>query len=417
MPAERTDAEHDLAILIDVARQMGATFELAPLLQTIVTAGRAALDCDRATIFLLDAAKDELHSTVATGTGEIRFSAKLGIAGEAVQSRQIVHVPDAYADPRFNREIDMKTGYRTRNILSLPLIAPGDELIGVLQAINKNNGSFTQNDILVAGALGSLTGIALKRQFLLDEAAEKQRLERDLNIARDIQQQLIPQQDPKVPGYDISGWNKPADQTGGDLYDFLVRDNRVGFMIADATGHGIGPALIIAQFRSLLRALSDTGTIDLLEGAARINRLLYDDLPDGRFVTACFGRLLSETHQIEYVSAGHGPIVVYRAATGQTVPVDATGLPMGILEDSPQDPAVPITLEPGDMFITLTDGFTEWARADGELYGDDRLSAAIHQNRHQPARELIQTLYKDVLAFAEGTPQLDDLTALLIKRT
>src|SRR5207244_7339719 len=135
-------------------------------------------------IFLYDAARDELYSTVATGTGEIRFSARLGIAGEAARTQTIVHVPDAYADARFNREVDRQTGYHTRNLLTLPLVAPGGELMGVLQALNKQGGDFTEADIRVAGALGALTGITLKRQMLLDEAAARQRLERDLQIAR-----------------------------------------------------------------------------------------------------------------------------------------------------------------------------------------------------------------------------------------
>lgn len=411
----RSDAEHDLAILIDVARRMGETFELDPLLHTIEEAGRAALGCDRATIFLYDAVRDELFSKVATGTGEIRFPARLGIAGEAARTGNIVLVPDAYADSRFNREVDRRTGYHTRNILSLPMLAPGGELIGVIQALNKLDGDFTENDILVAHALGSLTGIALKRQMLLDEAAAKQRLERDLNIARDIQQQLLPKDDPRLQGFDLSGWNKPADQTGGDLFDFLQREGWVSFMIADATGHGIGPAIIVAQFRSLLRALMDTGESDLVDAAVRINRLLHQDLPDDRFVTACFGRI-EANGALHYLSAGHGPILAYRRATGQLQSFAATCLPMGILRELDASAADPLLLEPGDIFVLLTDGFIEWAGPDGSQYGEERLRDVVHANRDLPCRELIQAIYRDVLDFAQDCPQLDDLTAVLIKR-
>ncbi len=418
MADARADAEHDLAILIDVARRIGETFELDPLLHAIENAGRAALDCERATIFLYDAATKELYSTVATGTGQIRFSIDKGIAGEAARTRQIVHVPDAYTDSRFNREVDLRTGYRTRNLLTLPITAPDGQLIGVLQVLNKLHGEFNQNDILVAGALGSFTGIAIKRQMLLDAEAEKRRLERDLKVARQIQQQLLPEQDPRVDGYDVAGWNQAADQTGGDLYDFFAAEHEslLGFMIADATGHGIGPALIVAQCRSLLRALADAGGRDLAASASRVNRLLHDDLPDDRFVTICFGTLDAAAHRIDYVSAGQGPILLYRAASGQMEPFPTTGMPMGILREAEVDAGEPIHMQPGDIFVLLTDGFLEWSRGDGEQYGEARLGEAIHRHRGLPCAELIKAIYQDVLAFSGGTPQLDDLTAVLIKR-
>jgi phosphoserine phosphatase RsbU/P len=410
------DAAHDLGVLIDVAKRMGETFELEPLLRTIETAGRTALACDRATIFLYDPQVDELFSKVATGISEIRFPAGMGIAGEAARSRTVIHVPDAYADSRFNPAIDRQTGYRTRNMLTLPLIAPGDELIGVLQVLNKLGGGFTENDLLLAGALGSLTGIAIKRQMLLDEAAIKQRLEQDLSMAREIQQQLLPRRAPRLAGFDIAGWNKPADQTGGDLYDFMpIDEHRLAIMIADATGHGIGPALIVAECRALFRAMIGT-TSDLAEVAARMNDLLHTDLPEDRFVTVCMGLLDARTGILTYVSAGHGPLLLMRSATGKVEQFSSTGLPMGILAGCEMPLAEPIRMEPGDLFVLLTDGFIEWACDSGEQYGDERLAQVITAHPTSSSGDLIQTIYRSVLEFGGHTPQMDDLTAVLIRR-
>lgn len=410
------DAVHDLNTLIDVSRRMGETFELEPLLRTVEQAVRTALNCDRASIFLYDGPNDELYSLVATGVEALRFSVRLGIAGEAARTREVIHVPDAYADPRFNPAIDRQTGYRTRNLLTLPLIAPGDELIGVLQVLNKLDGDFSPNDLMLARALGSLTGMAIKRQMLLDIAAAKQQMERDLNIARDIQQQLLPEKNPHFDGFDIAGWNKPADQTGGDLYDFLPLDaHRLGFMVADATGHGIGPALIVAQCRALLRATMGAME-DLAQVARRVNDLLHEDLPDDRFVTVCFGVLDARSARIAYTSAGHGPLLLYRAATRRLEQYQATGLPMGIMVDMEIDPGEPLDLELGDMFVLLTDGFLEWSRADGELYGAARLEQLLARESQRPCAELIKAIHEDVLQFAGGTPQLDDLTIVLIRR-
>lgn len=405
-----------LKLLVDITRQMAETFEMQPLLETIAKAGMMALSCERATVFLYDSGTDELYSRVATGAGEIRFSARLGIAGDAVRTGQVVLVPDAYADPRFNHEVDRQTGFRTRNLLTLPLILPGGEVIGVLQVLNKIGGDFSNEDRLMAETFGALTAITIKRQMLLDEAEEKNRLCRDLSLARDIQQHLLPRSNPRLPGFDVAGWNRPADQTGGDCYDFHpIDEDRLAVMIADATGHGIGPALIMSECRALIRATAGQANT-ISEVAARVNDLLNEDIPADRFVTACLGVLDSTRHEFRYVSAGQGPLLLLRAATGQIEVFGATAIPLGIMPGMEMDAAEPIVFDPGDLFVLLTDGFIEWANPAGELYGQQRLCATLARHRSQSCPELIQTIYRDVLQFAAGTPQSDDLTAVLIKR-
>lgn len=416
MTMSQRDAAHDLDVMVDLTRQMGETFELAPLLRTIEQAARSALDSERATVFLYNPEADELYSKVATGTQTIKFQADRGIAGKAARTKSIIVVPDAYADSRFNPEIDKKTGYQTRNLLTLPLVTPDGQMIGVLQLLNKTTGDFTPQDERLATALGALTALAIKRQMLLDEAATKRRLEHDLNVARDIQRRLLPKENPRLDGFDITGWNQPADQTGGDCYDFRQLDNgRLSFMIADAMGHGIGPALIVAQCRAILRAVTDSedelGTI-----ATRVNNLLCEDLAAGRFVTICFGVLDAPAARIDYLSAGQGPVLVFREATGTAEAFMPSSMPMGVMPDMLMDLADPIRLAPGDIFLLLTDGFLEWQRPDGQQYGRDRLVEVLRRHRSQPTAQLIQTIYQDVLRFSGSTPQADDLTAIAIKR-
>ncbi len=410
-------ARFDLMQLAEVAQRMGETFELEPLLRTIENAGRAALGCERATVFLHDPATGTLVSKVATGTGEIRIPIGQGIAGEAARLRSVIVVPDAYADPRFNPQVDHRTGYRTRNLLTLPLTAPDGELIGVLQVLNKIDGPFTPQDELLAAALGALTGVAVKRQVLLDQAAAKQRMERDLNIARDIQRRLLPKSDPRLPGFDIAGWNLPADQTGGDCYDFhILPGDRLGVLVADATGHGIGPALIVSQCRAVFRAFAQAGG-DPAVIAARVNALMCADLPADRFVTCFFGVLDAARATLHYVSAGQGPLWHYRAAEDRVDERPATCLPIGIMPDMPVEAGEPVVFAPGDVFLLLTDGFIEWAREDGEQYGAGRLVDLVRRHHHLPSAELIRRIHEDVRAFAGPAPQGDDLTAVLIRRT
>ncbi len=406
----------DLNALLDVARELGATTQLLPLLQKTERAVLQVLDCERATVFLYDQSADELYSLVATGEETIRFSAQRGIAGEAFQSQSMVNVCDAYADARFNPEIDKLTKFRTRNLLTFPMAGHNGDIVGVLQALNKRDRAFDEQDITRADALGKLAGVGIQRQMLLDEYAEKKQLERDLSLAREIQQRLLPKSDPQIEGYDIAGWNEPADQTGGDCYDYVpLHDGRLGLLMADVTGHGVGPALIASECRALVRALAATSS-DPASILAKANELIHPDLDGGRFATTFLGALDASQHVVEYLSAGHGPILHYHDSRGTCSELPATTYPMGIVSDLDCEASDPIRLDVGDMLILITDGFFEWAKPDGELFGTHRLTAVIHQHRDRPAREIIEAMRAAVVAFGAGTPQADDLTAVIVKR-
>jgi len=406
----------DLQAVLEVSRELGATGELLPLLRKVEQAALRVLDCERATVFLFDREKHELYSSMATGVSEIRFSADKGIAGEVVRTGQIINVPDAYADPRFNPEIDRKTGFRTRNMITFPLIGFDESIVGVLQVLNKKSGEFDPWDHELVHTFGAQVGVAVQRQLLLEHYAEKQRIQRDLMIARDIQRGLLPKKDVRVPGFDIAGWNKPADETGGDCYDYLLLpDGSLAVTIADATGHGIGPALMIAECRALFRA-SITVSHDLAAVIGQVNNLLCEDLPDDRFVTAFFGLLSPNEHTLRFLSAGHGPLIKYERASDEITELKADGVPLGILPDIPFSHPEAFVMQPGDMMILVTDGFFEWAGPDRELFGLPRLYRTIRRSRDLPAADVIQALYNAVLDFARGTPQADDLTAVVIKR-
>ncbi len=417
MDAREYESQIDhLSTLLEVSKQLGASTELVPLLEAVERATLEVLGCERATVFLYDPGSDELYSKVATGATDIRFSARMGIAGEAAQTRSVINVPDAYADARFNPEVDKKTGFRTRNLLTFCMAGHDDRVVGVLQALNKRDGAFSTADEEVALTLSSLAGVAVQRQILLDEYAEKQRLQRDLAVARDIQQSLLPAAAPAIDGYDIAGWNKPADETGGDCYDFVpLADDSWGLMLADATGHGIGPALVVSECRALLRAAIATPE-DLAPGMQRANALLSEDMTVGRFVTTFFGVLDPRTHQVVYVSAGHGPLLHYRASTRERVSAVASTLPMGIVPDLDTTLPVPFELAPGDVLLLITDGFFEWANLQGELYGTDRVFDLVESNPRLSSADLISALHDAVLQFGQGVAQADDLTAIAVRR-
>jgi phosphoserine phosphatase len=411
----------DLERLLDIARRLGATVDLDRMLAAIVDAATALLDCERATVFLYDAPRDELCSRIATGIAdspisEIRFPASRGIAGDVAKTGRRVNLPDAYADPRFNQEFDRASGYRTRSMLAVRLADHDDVTVGVLQLLNKRHGPFDRRDEEIAGFLGSQAGVAIQRQRLLDHFAEKQRIQRDLNIARTIQQGLLPRSNPVLPGFDVAGWNRPADETGGDFFDFLpLEDGRLAVAIADATGHGIGPALVIAEARALFRALVG-GQAGLERAVNDMHRLLCLDLPENRFVTAFCGVLDPAAGILEFLSAGQGPILLYEAASGTVRDLPAQGLPLAFFPEATYEGATRVELAVGDVLVLLTDGFYEWSREDGEAFGEERVANLIRGLSASPAADMIAALYEAVLGFSAGTRQGDDLTAVIVKR-
>lgn len=247
--------------------------------------------------------------------------------------------------------------------------------------------------------------------------AEIGRVDRDLSMARDIQRGLLPQTRPSVAGFDIAGMSRAAEQTGGDYYDWQeLPDGRLAVVLADVSGHGIAPALVMAVCRAYARAslplMQDPGSL-----LKRINTLMHEDVRGGRFVTLALAILDGPQSRIELISAGHGPGLLLRAATGEVEQFVGDGVPLGILPDETYGAAQMLEMRPGDVLLMLTDGFFEWQRErDGQQFGIQRLSELLARVGKEDAETVLRKLDEAVLAFAEGSKQSDDVTAVVIKR-
>ena len=277
--------------------------------------------------------------------------------------------------------------------------------------------------LLAAGAVAATVAWQIRRHVVaaLQEAETHRKLDRieqDLHIARSIQKGLLPKHPPAVSGYDIAGWSEPADQTGGDYYDWMeLPGGRVLFTIADAAGHGIGPALLIAACRAYFRAVAMHD--DPLERITTlVDELITKDCPSGRFITAAVALLEPREHRLSLYSAGHAPTYFYHAAQDSVAEFEADQPPLGIgFSDGTVAHARVISFEPGDALVLVTDGMFECANATGELLGMERLGSAICRHQKAGASALIQKLHEEVLAFSGTTAQGDDLTVVAIQRT
>ncbi len=275
---------------------------------------------------------------------------------------------------------------------------------------------------LVAGVAAAGVSRQIRTHVIaaLREADARQQIremERDLGIARTIQEGLLPGRLPDLPGFEIAGWSRPAAQTGGDYYYWQpLPDGRVAVSLADVTGHGIGPALITAACRAYSRASFLTAA-EFGEQVDRIHRLLGEDLPADRFVTFVAALITPNSNRVRILSAGQGPIFHYCAAEGRVRSYNADDLPFGVMAENTYGPARDLDMAAGDILILITDGFFEWPNEHDEQYGTERLGRLIGDACDLPAADLIDRLYSDVLRHAGPVQQQDDLTAVVIRRT
>jgi len=253
----------------------------------------------------------------------------------------------------------------------------------------------------------------------LIESHRSEGMQQEMDIASRVQRNLLPNTPPVIRGYDIDGWNRPADQTGGDYYDWQpLPDGTLALSVADVTGHGLGPALVTAFCRAYARATIQPG-VELENVVSRINTLLSDDLPGDRFVTFVVALLSPGERHIRLLSAGHGPILIYRHAAGSIDTRAADGVPLGIMRDTVFKRVEPIALDVGDALVLITDGFFEWANTSGEQFGIARLKESIRKAcaRSGDSAAIIASVRTDVEYFTRGTPQPDDLTIVIARRT
>ncbi|MFN7743150.1 MAG: PP2C family protein-serine/threonine phosphatase [Phycisphaerales bacterium] len=426
-----------LARLLSVGERLAASNDLDEVLALVIDAMRDVLRADRASVFQFDPQAQELFISQAHGVGAIRFPITKGIAGESARLGRILNIPDCYADSRFNPEIDRKTGYKTRNMLTIPLLSPeagtggaGASLEGVAQVLNKDparGSAFDATDEALARYLASQAAIALRRAKFIVGEVRKKKIEADLAVARTIQQNSWPKCVPQMDGFDIAASALPADETGGDAYDLIdlrslppaapdaaPSGSGMLFALGDATGHGIGPALSVAQFRAMLR-MGARLHASVSQIARHINIQLCDDLPAGRFITNMIALLDPRASRIRYVSAGQAPLILVRA-DGTSEVRGATTLPMGIDPDCDFSEVETFDLAPGDVFVLLSDGFYEAMNHENEHYGEQRIVETVLANIALPAQGILETLAKGTLDFAQGRPFDDDQTAIIIKR-
>jgi sigma-B regulation protein RsbU (phosphoserine phosphatase) len=408
-------AAPDLEPILAVAAKLAAPFDLRTMLREVVDAAKQVLQAERGTVWLYDAPSEELVLEVATDVEPIRVPAGKGLVGTCARSRELINVRDCYSDSRFDPSTDKRTGYRTRCMLTLPLVDHKGVLVGVMQVLNKREGVFEDADERLATVLAAQCAIALQRVKMTEALIEGEKMRQQLEMARVVQMSLLPSTMPSVPGYDVYGTFRPADLCGGDTFDLAVIEQGLLVVLGDATGHGIAPALSVTQMQAMLRMAFRLGA-DLETAFRQVNNQLEDYLPDDRFVTAFIGLLDPAAHRLRFHSGGQAPILVYDAAAREIRRHKPTSFPLAALALQSVRPATEIAMQAGDIVVLLSDGIYEYRNAGGEEFGEMRVEALLRRHHGMPAADLAAKILTSVQDFAGNAMQEDDMTVVLVKR-
>jgi sigma-B regulation protein RsbU (phosphoserine phosphatase) len=238
----------------------------------------------------------------------------------------------------------------------------------------------------------------------------------EMELAKNVQVALIPKHAPKIAGLEPHGWTKPADLTGGDCFDLWeLPDGRLGILLADASGHGLAPSMIVSQVRTLVRALAEVETHPH-PIMTRVNDRVAQDLEQGRFITAFLG-FLSAEGELSWVSAGHGPILWCSKRNGQYAELESTGMPLGIMAPWPADePSPPLKLEPSGMLIVFSDGIFEAPAPGGEQFGVERVQEILKNKCDASAVDIVAAMRDAVTKWQGRDNPHDDQTAVVVRK-
>lgn len=403
-PAENVQ---DLLRLQKAAQRIASVLDLDQLIDRVANEVSESLGCVETTIYLHEEDRAELvlagvHGCTIHDKGHRLKLGTEGMVGHVGATRQTRYAPDVRVDPYY-----IACEPDTKSEAVFPLIVE-QRLVGVLSASHKELNAFSPSQLQLLQAMCGHIAVAVHNAKRFQcEREQRELLDREAQEAQRIQQALLPKISPYIPGYCVSGFSIPAGAVGGDWYDFIqLEDGRWGIVLADVSGKGMAAALLMSATRGMLRSLAEA-CCSPSEVLTRLNRLLVQDLPSGKFVTLIYGVFDPKKGQLTFANAGHLPPLVLTKAGPKFVETEA-GLPLGL--GCGEFSESTIQLEPGARLVFYSDGITEATDPAGEEFGSEGLRIHLHEQSGSP-----QSLLETVRRFANGRGLADDATVVMIR--
>ena len=405
-----------LALISKVGITLLSSSTLEQTLEQIVSLVFEAVPADRCLLMMRDEHNEELRVAVARlrdrvgEVGEIRVSRN--VMDEVVIRGKSVLTSDAQHDPRFASGTVVLQG--VRSVLAVPL-GVSEKVFGIIYADSPiAEGRFTEDHLKVLTTLASVAAIRVENARLVEARFQQERLERELQLAMEIQQRFQPTAPPIVPGYEFQGISFPCYEIGGDYYDFIQReDGRLVIALGDVSGKGTAAALLMSSLHAAIHA--QTGSHDtLVQTISAVNRYLAENIPPNRFVTLFYAELDPESGALSFLNAGHNPPLIVHAA-GTVEQLASGGLPLGIKADADYREGR-THLQLGDVLVIYSDGVTEAASPNGEEFGPTRLYEVVSRNVDASAAGIRDRIESALTKFSQGTQAADDITLVIVKR-
>lgn len=414
---EQIGPEH-LLTLYEITRTMNSSLDFDEVLNTVMDSVMHVTRAQRGFLMIAAGETERLQVLVARGldgeTLEEADAYSTTIVNQVVLTRQPLLTNNAQYDDRYKpgASIIMRG---LRAILCAPMLVKG-RLVGVVYVdTSLRSGNFTDSDLRLLSAVAGQAGIAIENARLYRVAVEKGRMERELQMAREIQESLLPARVPAMHGYEVAAGWRAAREVAGDFYDlFMLPDETLGVVMADVSDKGAPAALFMALARSMIRTHAYSG-FSPLDTLARTNELILEDARSGMFVTV-YHSVFRADGSCTHVNAGHNPPLLVRARTGTVEFMPRGGRAIGWFTDNPLR-AVEMQLEPGDIIVYYTDGLTEAENHEQEFFGEQRLKAAVQEGAGQPAETILNGILSRADAFCAGAPAHDDTTLCVVRYT
>ncbi|MFN2406902.1 MAG: PP2C family protein-serine/threonine phosphatase [Pyrinomonadaceae bacterium] len=408
-----------LRMLLDITKKISRSLNLQEVLNLVMDTLDELIPYDAAGIFVLQCREVpegeepcEFKSEAVRGydideLSDLHLKLGEGFIGSVALSATPIISPDVRNDPVYINARD-----KTRSEMVAPIIS-NDEVIGVFDLESDQFNAYSEDDLEVLMLLASQVAIIIEKVMLHEQLIEKKRLEGQLEVARQVQLELLPPTDPELAGYDISAYNFPTEEVSGDYYDWVkIYDDQIAVVIADVSGKGVPAAILMAFLRASLRAASHIGYASNIS-MVKVNYLLWESIERNQFVTAFYGILDASKQTLSYSNAGHNPPVLVNAA-GTSRFIERGEQPLGMFRDTRYHQYY-LEMEPGDVLVLYTDGATEALSPSGEEFGRERLAQAVKDAYARPAREMIATLQMAILEWTEQAGSNDDVTFFVIK--
>ena len=415
---EKDKRINQLSLLFEATRLLNSTLDLAELLELILKIARSEVKAERGTVFLVDGKREEIWSIAASGLDhqEIRIPFGKGVAGRVAVSGEMVNTEDAYTLDYFDPSFDQRLNYRTKSLLSMPIKHHSGEIVGVLQLLNAQSGKFTADDVGFLNKLSGHMAMALENAQMHRDTMEKQRMERELSLARSIQHRLLPEAPPVVPGYDIAVLSDFCFDVAADYYDFInLGPQSLLLVSAEVEGKGVSSALIMANLQATLRALvMHLHSLEVL--AFSLNEMLYTYTKAGKHLSVFLGLIDTRRNVLQYVNAGHVPPILVRGKTGEVKLLEEGGTVIGLF------PQVDYTrgsvkLEKDDVFVCSTDGILQISDDEKHQYGARRLTDFVRRHRERTAQGIADAVLAEVSAYSTASMNDDDKVLIVVKVT